>query len=200
MNCKIHEFSVLKVEEKYLEEALLSIIHTVLFNRALGITEPEEVYVELLGLRYVKCKSSVIQRDVDDVIVNLKSQFQKEKDRKNLKFTIYFHEYVEKTRAFFATRIEPSESPWEQWVFGLELLESDFVAERRLEMLGRDLQTILLNIVEFSLNNLNHLPLPSLKKTKKSKTTIQESIHTRLVYLQVQHQEEVILVDFLTDF
>jgi len=167
MNCKIHEFTGLQVEEKYLGEVLRSVIHTVLFQRALGVVEPYDVYVELLDLHYVRCKSAVILRDAEVAISELKTQFSKEKDKKNLKFVIYFNEFVEKS-GIWGTRIEPSESPWEQWVFNLELLASDFVGERRLEILGRDLQTLLQSIVESSLNNLNHLPVPLPRKDDKA--------------------------------
>jgi len=173
MNCKLFllppstkpdSVDTLKVEIKYLKEVLKCLVHTVVFQRALGSVEPEEVFVELLELHYVQCKHTALTQSVEQAVEALKDQLLKERTQHPghpLKFIISFFQYRVVQAAFFwgGQRKEESTSPWEQWIFSLELIDSDFFRNpTRQEQLQTDVRRILEDIIKYSLSNLNHLP------------------------------------------
>uniref|UniRef100_A0A6B2LK71 Autophagy-related protein 101 n=1 Tax=Arcella intermedia TaxID=1963864 RepID=A0A6B2LK71_9EUKA len=161
MNCKIFDkFDMIKIEEQHLSDTLRSIIHTVAFQRALGLTEPEDVFIEILDLNYVKCKSKTLDASIETDIEKLISSWKKDK-KKILKFIINFKEYVARPGVFLKNTIEVSSSPWEQWAFSIEIGASDALSN---DIVGKSLQSLLQTVVETALSNLNHLPALFSKK------------------------------------
>mmetsp|Transcript_69054 Transcript_69054/g.218395 ORF Transcript_69054/g.218395 Transcript_69054/m.218395 type:complete len:110 (-) Transcript_69054:958-1287(-) len=68
MNCEVTNVPLLDVENHQIREVLRSILHTILFSRALGLVQPKDVDSELFNLTYVQCGEKDVERKVEDRI------------------------------------------------------------------------------------------------------------------------------------
>ena len=59
---------------------MLGLLHTILFNRALGSVKPKEEYVELFDATYVRCDNHLYEKTVEEKI----EQFIRSFDQKSL--------------------------------------------------------------------------------------------------------------------
>mmetsp|Transcript_69055 Transcript_69055/g.218401 ORF Transcript_69055/g.218401 Transcript_69055/m.218401 type:complete len:93 (-) Transcript_69055:806-1084(-) len=60
MNCEVTNVPLLDVENHQIREVLRSILHTILFSRALGLVQPKDVDSELFNLTYVRAQARSI--------------------------------------------------------------------------------------------------------------------------------------------
>ena len=68
MNLEEHVLDVLVLPPFQVKEALRCLLHTILFNRALGPVRPREMDSELFALSYVRCGVTSVDKKVEDSI------------------------------------------------------------------------------------------------------------------------------------
>lgn len=68
-NCEVVNLPPLEVEHPHqVQDVLRCVLHTVLFNRALGLVRPREVDLDLFNISYVQCVDRGLERVVDEKV------------------------------------------------------------------------------------------------------------------------------------
>lgn len=65
MNCEVFSLPELEVESYQVKEVLRCILHTVVFNRSLGLARPREVDSELFEITYAHCGDRGIEEKIE---------------------------------------------------------------------------------------------------------------------------------------
>jgi hypothetical protein len=74
--CEIHSLPELTVESYQLREVLRCVLHTVLFQRALGLVRPREVASDLFDVSYATCGDASAERLVEERIAKCCKAFE----------------------------------------------------------------------------------------------------------------------------
>lgn len=64
-NCETLNLPLIEVEPHQVRELLRCVLHTVIFNRALGHVRPRDVDSELFDITYVHCGDEEVDRRVE---------------------------------------------------------------------------------------------------------------------------------------
>jgi len=68
-NCEVVNLPALEVDHTHqVKDVLRCILHTVLFNRALGLVRPKEVDLELFNITYVQCVDRKVERTIEEKV------------------------------------------------------------------------------------------------------------------------------------
>ncbi|EFJ14139.1 hypothetical protein SELMODRAFT_423950 [Selaginella moellendorffii] len=112
MNCEIFHLRELDVEPYQIREVLRCILHTVMFNRALGLVRPHDVDSELFDLTYVQCGDLTFEKKMEEKIDQLIAWVEKHPNKK-ITVCLSFYETRSKQNAWFGHKME--RLYWEQW-------------------------------------------------------------------------------------
>jgi hypothetical protein len=66
MNCEVISLDPLEVDPLHFKEVLKLLLHSVVFQRALGEPKFKDVNSELFAITYVRCDSALVERTVED--------------------------------------------------------------------------------------------------------------------------------------
>merc|ERR1712072_911401 len=111
-NCEVVALPSLEVEHPHqVQDVLRCVLHTVLFNRALGLVRPREVDLELFNITYVQCVDRNLERVIDEK-VNGVLHWMERHPGKPAQVSLRFFEKRYK-QAWFSKQEE--RLYWEQW-------------------------------------------------------------------------------------
>mmetsp|Transcript_69059 Transcript_69059/g.218420 ORF Transcript_69059/g.218420 Transcript_69059/m.218420 type:complete len:158 (-) Transcript_69059:644-1117(-) len=122
MNCEVTNVPLLDVENHQIREVLRSILHTILFSRALGLVQPKDVDSELFNLTYVQCGEKDVERKVEDRINCFCDWVEKHPGVTRGEVCISFYEKRYK-QIWFSKQEE--RLYWEQWRIHLDISRMD---------------------------------------------------------------------------
>mmetsp|Transcript_6732 Transcript_6732/g.17204 ORF Transcript_6732/g.17204 Transcript_6732/m.17204 type:complete len:206 (-) Transcript_6732:376-993(-) len=148
--------SVLEVEEAAASDALRAILHTILFNRALGAVEPRELALPAFpALRVAACLDNALELTVEDAIAKFyKSLHLVGPDLERGELVLSFYE-TRKKAGFLGFGAQKEEKLyWERWI--IPVIVSRGIAQTSAETESA-LRTGLLKILLLA-NDLTHLP------------------------------------------
>jgi len=112
MNCEVVSLPSLDVEHPHqVQDVLRCVLHTVLFNRALGLVRPREVDLELFNITYVQCVDRNVERVIDEKVNNVLHWMERNPGR-SAQVSLKFFEKRYK-QAWFSKQEE--RLYWEQW-------------------------------------------------------------------------------------
>ncbi|CAL9113279.1 hypothetical protein MUK42_01942 [Musa troglodytarum] len=174
MNCETCQLKELVVEPPEIREVLRSILHTILFHRALGLVRPKDVECELFDIIYVQCEDHELEKKIDEKINQFIGWVEKHPNRKS-QVCISFYEVKNKHATWFGNKIE--RFYWEQWYINLHIVspkphgkshntkahvvtgENAFEeSNSRCAALGSSLREVLLQIINFVNEKKDHIP------------------------------------------
>ncbi|GAX80828.1 hypothetical protein CEUSTIGMA_g8263.t1 [Chlamydomonas eustigma] len=120
-NCESIELPGVEAGPHQLRELLRCLIHTIVFNRALGYVRPQDVDSELFDITYVKCDDSDIEARVEASISDFCSTVER-RPADAIQLCLAFYE-VRKKAAWFGSKDE--RLYWEQWFINVKVVNSD---------------------------------------------------------------------------
>ncbi|KAG2434954.1 hypothetical protein HYH02_012150 [Chlamydomonas schloesseri] len=120
-NCETYNLPVLELEPHQIREALRCVLHTIVFNRALGYVVPNDVDSELFDITYVKCGDPAVEARVEARISEFCAQVDKRPaDLHQLQLSFY---ETRRKQAWFGMQDE--RLFWETWVLSVLVLQPD---------------------------------------------------------------------------
>mmetsp|Transcript_37025 Transcript_37025/g.44771 ORF Transcript_37025/g.44771 Transcript_37025/m.44771 type:complete len:206 (+) Transcript_37025:392-1009(+) len=162
MNCEVHELPVLPVENYQIREVLRCLLHTIMFNRALGPVRPREVDSELFDLAYVQCGDANVDRKIEEKIDSLCAWVEKHPG-KRATVLLSFYEKRYKQALWFSKQEE--RLYWEQWRMHFDVIQpsaldrhSESTRVQRHAALEEALQGALLNVLRLVNEKKDHIP------------------------------------------
>ena len=174
MNHEEHLVDVVVVPHYQVKEVARALIHTILFNRALGPLKPREHYCDLFDICYAKIDDIDIDRLVEDAVERL-SQSLRIVGNGTAKGRIAVTFYEKKKRKGFLglTTVEDQVN-WEQWIISIvvnrQKLSSgaDFAADRmrQAHQTEKIITQRMLQILTLVNEKKEHLPNVSLNSKK----------------------------------
>mmetsp|Transcript_2476 Transcript_2476/g.3730 ORF Transcript_2476/g.3730 Transcript_2476/m.3730 type:complete len:209 (-) Transcript_2476:22-648(-) len=174
MNQEEHVLDVVVVPHYQVKEVARCLIHTILFNRAMGPLKPREHYCDLFDICYAKIDNIDIDRDVEDAVEKL-SQSLRIVGNGTAKGRIAVSFYQKKKRkVFFGMMTNEDQVNWEQWIISIvvnrQILSkgSDFAADRlRQARKTEDVMTSrIMQILTLVNEKKEHLPSVNLNSDK----------------------------------
>jgi len=174
---------VQELERFEVKEALACLLHTIIFNRALGPLKAYEVDSEILDLSYARCDDAIIESLVDTRLEQLvssltkgsvqKDQYEhKEQNEQTCVLSFYGVTYKKYMKVF----VREEKVYWEQWLIPVSIVEQkskssserDRRAQGRQQMI-RDRLTSIMSM----LNEKDHIPpFKSSDKSSDSSTKL----------------------------
>eukprot|EP00899_Mesostigma_viride_P017893 jgi/Mesvir1/26104/Mv06823-RA.1 len=127
MNCEVFTLPELEVELHQIKEVLRAILHTIMFNRALGLVRPRDTDSELFNITYVQCGDPAIERAVEEKIDAFVAWVERQapaaaRGRKCGQMNLAFFEKRQK-QLWFSHKEE--RLFWEQWYIPLSVVTCD---------------------------------------------------------------------------
>lgn len=168
MNCEVFYLTELEVEHYQLREVLRCILHTIMFNRALGLVRPRDVDSELFEITYVQCGDPVVEKRIEEKIDHFLAWVEKHPNRKS-QVCLSFYETRNKQMAWFSSS-KVERLYWEQWCIQLNIVQStqghnkpysEAVVEERSKRhsaLEGALRDILLQVLQLVNEKKDHIP------------------------------------------
>jgi autophagy-related protein 101 len=163
-----HSLDVLELDEHHVKDALHCLLHTIFFNRALGMVQPREVDAEgRLDVYWVECNDpqveETVRRRVDEYAGSLARQFQApDQALRPQPVTVKFFE-TKKISSFFSEKIERNH--WEEWIIPLQVhptrhahMTDDVEGRLRAARLSQELRDRMRVILEKVDAKKDHLP------------------------------------------
>mmetsp|Transcript_18787 Transcript_18787/g.40429 ORF Transcript_18787/g.40429 Transcript_18787/m.40429 type:complete len:213 (-) Transcript_18787:522-1160(-) len=120
-NCEVFNLPLVEAEPHQLREVLRCIIHTILFNRALGFVKPKDVDSELFDITYVQVGDPEVELMVESKLTEFCSVAEK-RPAELVQLCLSFYEKRRK-QAWFGTKDE--RLYWEQWCINISVLQPD---------------------------------------------------------------------------
>ncbi|ONK77247.1 uncharacterized protein A4U43_C02F4590 [Asparagus officinalis] len=119
MNCEACQLKELVLEPVEIREVLRCILHTIVFNRALGLVRPKDVDCELFEITYVQCGDPELEKKIEEKIDHFIGWVEKHPNRKS-QVSLSFYEVKNKQPTWFSNKIE--RLYWEQWHINLHVV------------------------------------------------------------------------------
>jgi autophagy-related protein 101 len=174
MNYVEHVLNVVLVPHYQVKEVARCLIHTILFNRALGPLKPREQYCELFDICFAKIDSIDIDRQVEDAVEKLSQSLRIVGDgTAKGRIAVSFFEKKKRT-VFFGITTREDQVTWEQWIISIVVNRqklsggADFAADRSRQ--ARQTESIVTQRIFQILNLVNekkeHLPVVNLNSDK----------------------------------
>lgn len=162
MNCEVHELQVLVLEHYQIREVLRCLLHTILFNRALGPVRPRDVDSEVFNISYVQCGDAVVERAIEDKVNQLFSWVQKHPGKRA---TVLLSFYEKRYKQIWFSKQE-ERLYWEQWRIHMEVIQpngdvdanSESVRLQRHTAFEEVLQDAMLSILTLVNEKKEHIP------------------------------------------
>lgn len=158
MNCE--EFSIEQVETdvRTLPEVLQCLLHTIMFNRALGVVRPRDVTSKLFDLTWVQCGDPRVDQHFEEKVREFTAHVHQlllgsAGQPVEVQLSLNFFDRKMTKNTFFANTEE--KIPWEQWLIHLSVSSADRGGAAALEQALRDRMMYILQQVDLK---KDHLP------------------------------------------
>mmetsp|Transcript_9620 Transcript_9620/g.17014 ORF Transcript_9620/g.17014 Transcript_9620/m.17014 type:complete len:216 (+) Transcript_9620:79-726(+) len=136
-NTETHQLPPLELEQHQVREALRCLLHTILFNRALGPVRPVEVEAELLDLSYVRVHDEEVVAAVELSMNELCGQLERSAGRgAEAQVRLAFYEKRQGSSTWFGGQ---ANCFWEQWFINLAVMSHEAMLLRASTMPGTTL-------------------------------------------------------------
>jgi autophagy-related protein 101 len=169
MNCEVFYLKELEVEHYQIREVLRCILHTIMFNRALGLVRPKDVDSELFEITYAQCGDEAIEKRIEEKIDNFVQWVEKHPNRKS-QVCLSFYETRNKQTAWFSSKVERLH--WEQWCIYMNVVQTSQSQnkfgdvpesaleerQRRHAVLEAALREVIVQILQFVNEKKDHIP------------------------------------------
>ena len=174
MNHEEHLLDGIIVPHYQVKEVARCLIHTILFNRAMGPLKPREQYCDLFDICYAKIDSIDIDRMVEDAVDKL-SQSVRVVGNGTAKGRIAVSFYEKKRRkVFFGITTTEEHVNWEQWIISIVVNRqkisngADFAADRmrQARKTESEMTERILQILSLVNEKKEHLPPVNLNGDK----------------------------------
>jgi autophagy-related protein 101 len=99
------------------DSTVAGILHTIMFNRALGLVRPREVDSELFEITY--CGDAATEKKIEEKIDLFLAWVEKHPNKKS-QVCLSFYETRNKQMAWFSSKVE--RLYWEQWCIQLQVI------------------------------------------------------------------------------
>ena len=159
-NCEVTGLPLLEVPLQHTKDALRCVLHTVLFNRALGVVKPRDVEVPGLGVVYAHCGDSGVHRKVEEQIGKFCAWAERHPGKVG-QVILSFYERRFK-QVWFSKQEE--KLYWEQWQINLLIQDprapsvAGKTAEERKAMLHAAIQEALDTVLRAVNEKKEHIP------------------------------------------
>lgn len=174
-HCEIIELPVLEIEPYQVTEALRCLVHTILFNRALGTIVPRDVDSGIFDITWVHCGGEDIDRRVEKYLTPIQSWTEKHCGQSAV-VSVGFYERVE-VAGWFSNH--QRQLHWELWRIPISILfptsdncseeqnvlESEAVRARQKAKLQSTLEECLDVILDTTSSKREHLPPVDSRET-----------------------------------
>ncbi|KAK9800356.1 hypothetical protein WJX73_009590 [Symbiochloris irregularis] len=116
------DLPVIEVEQHQVREVLRCLLHTIIFNRALGLVKPQEVESELFDVTYVRCGDEAVDSKVEEKISAFCSWIDRHPGKRG-QVSLLFYESRRKQANWLGI---PQEERlyWEQWCINTAIVPS----------------------------------------------------------------------------
>ncbi|KAI3426852.1 hypothetical protein D9Q98_006798 [Chlorella vulgaris] len=119
-NCEVHTLTpVFELEQHQVREVLRILLHTIVFNRALGPVKPVERDSELFEVTWVECGDAEAARRIEEKVTQFVSWAQRNPGTRG-QVCLSFYEKRQR-QSWFSTSEE--RLYWEQWVVEVAVVE-----------------------------------------------------------------------------
>lgn len=118
-NSELFNLPVLEVEPHQVREVLRCVLHTILFNRALGQVRPRDVDSELFDITYVKCGDAEVEAKVEGRISEFCTHAEK-RPADTAQLYLSFFEKRKRQVGWFGKQDE--RMCWEQWRINIRII------------------------------------------------------------------------------
>ncbi|EIE19548.1 DUF1649-domain-containing protein [Coccomyxa subellipsoidea C-169] len=113
-NCELINLPVLELEQHQVREVLRCVLHTIIFNRALGPVRPREVDSELFEITYVQCGDTLVERVIEEKIDQFYGWVEKHPGKRG-QVSLAFFEKRKTQRWSLIGGKQEERLYWEQW-------------------------------------------------------------------------------------
>lgn len=127
-NCEVFQLPELEAEAHYVREVLRCLLHTIVFNRALGLLKPKEVDSDLFEVTYVQCGEPQVERLVEEKISSFLSWTERNPGKQG-QVVLSFYEKRRKQGTWFTQQEE--RLYWEQWYIQLNVAPTNYSFEEQ---------------------------------------------------------------------
>lgn len=170
MNFKQHVLPEIEVDAFQVKETLRILLHTILFNRALGPVTPREYDSDLFDITYVRCGSveadKTIEEKIELFVQSTKHVSSSELHRGQVLLSFYERKVK---RSFLGLLPSEEKIYWEQWVFPVLINKRSRTggasgspgavdSERRQLVTENSLKTNMFKIIELINKERDHVP------------------------------------------
>jgi autophagy-related protein 101 len=114
MNCELHELQGMDVELQQVKEVLKVLMHSIIFQRALGEYRFRDTESELFEVTYVRCDSRLVDQMVEDYADTFSKAFERSDSPSAQSLCVSFFERRMRPAAFGFFRSEEKVT-WERW-------------------------------------------------------------------------------------
>ncbi|KAG2724573.1 hypothetical protein I3760_01G024300 [Carya illinoinensis] len=97
-----------------------SILHTIVFHRALGLVRPKDIDLELFDITYVQCGDEDLEKKIEEKIEQFIGWVEKHPNKKS-QICLSFYEVKNRQPSWFTNKIE--RLYWEQWYVNLNVAQ-----------------------------------------------------------------------------
>ncbi|CAG9332752.1 unnamed protein product [Blepharisma stoltei] len=151
-----HEQNVIKglvLEPRQVKDALRVIIHSILFQRELGVVTPRQVESDC-GVFYLTLNDINTDKHIEEQLTLFENRLQ---ERPMLILTLSFYQTVKKKTFLFIQ--EKTKVIWEEWKIPIQLQQMAIPESRKSDSrLAKKLRKRLMTIIERICEKKDHLP------------------------------------------
>eukprot|EP00667_Euglena_gracilis_P022206 EG_transcript_24618 len=160
MNCPTISLNPLKVAESQAKDVLRCLIHTIVFQRFLAPTTPQETECEVLDVTYCKVSDVTVESRIEDSLDKLWRGLRKKEPRHAV--IVAFYTMGGTPSTWFS---KPEKAYWEYWMINLLVVpDSDASSVRQFgEQLERDVVDRMKAIVKHTDAAIENNHVPPLK-------------------------------------
>ena len=172
-NCEYHDLPLIELEAHQVSEVLRCILHTIIFNRALGAVSPIEVDSELFDLTWVTCGDEAVDKRVESKVADIQTWIRRAYNTNTNKTTRPQNSNLLQINLSFFERRHPAGTGWfsrqeqrlywEQWAIHLALQEEfesrvESARVQRRQALQGQLTTVLTAVITAANKKRDHIP------------------------------------------
>eukprot|EP00298_Acanthocystis_sp_HF-20_P002986 c13360_g1_i1.p1 GENE.c13360_g1_i1~~c13360_g1_i1.p1 ORF type:complete len:204 (-),score=59.42 c13360_g1_i1:6-578(-) len=150
MNYELFTLEELVLERHQIKEVIACLLHTVIFQRALGPVTPEDVDSDLFGITYVKCNDPLVSKSIEEKVDSFAKVLENNSQIKGQVCLSFYEKQVK--QAWFSKQEE--RVYWEQWNIPISLISIKTDGDRKVR--EQELEKMILDRITFVLGVVNH--------------------------------------------
>lgn len=140
----------LVLEERFVKDILRMLIHSILFQRELGVVIPRTIESES-GIHYLTLNDISTDKLVED---NIEQVYKRLVDNQRGTVVLSFYQFIKK-KSFLVFQ-ENSKHVWEEWRFPIRVIHND---SKKMDLkMAKELRKVLMAIIEKICLKKEHLP------------------------------------------